>query len=93
MRWHHNDDGHLEVTITLAELRPHPPWRHTGDDLVLVVRDTTLSEVTVTYTVTAHGYGTVFEGEPFTVPVEQVDIVDSLELAHEASNKDPKGRS
>lgn len=89
VRWDNNDDGHLEVTITLAELRPHPPWRHDGNDLVLVVRDTTLSEVTVTYTVTAHGYGTVFEGEPFTVPVEQVDIVDSLELAHEASNKDP----
>ena len=51
--------------------------------------DRTLSEVTVTYTVTAHGYGTVFEGEPLTVPVEQVGIVDSLELAHEASKKDP----
>jgi hypothetical protein len=86
--WDHNDDGDLEVTITLAELRPHPPWRHTDDDLVLVLRDMTLSEVTVTYTVTAHGYGTVFEGEPFSVPVEQVDIVDALELANEASDKD-----
>ena len=77
------------MTITLAELRPHPPWRDTGNDVVLVVRDMALSEVTVTYTVTAHGYGTMFEGEPLTVPVEQVDIVDSLELAHEASKKDP----
>ena len=53
--WDHNDDGHLQVTITLAELRPHPPWRHTGDDVVLVLRNTSLSEVTVTYTVTALG--------------------------------------
>jgi hypothetical protein len=88
VRWDHNDNGDLEVTITLAELRPHPPWRHTGDDVVLVLRDTTLSQVTVTYTVTAHGYGTVFEGDPFTVPVEQVDIFESAQLALDASSND-----
>jgi hypothetical protein len=88
VRWDHNDDGHLEVTITLAELRPHPPWRHTGDDMVLVLRDTTLSEVTVTYTVTAHGYGTVFEGDPFTLPVEEVDIFEALTFADDASSND-----
>ena len=25
VEWEDNDDGDLEVTITLAELRPHPP--------------------------------------------------------------------
>lgn len=86
--WDHNDDGHLEVTITLAELRPHPPWRHTGDDVVLVLRNISLSEVTVTYTVTAHGYGTVFEGDPFTLPVEQVDIFEAVKFADDASSND-----
>jgi len=46
--WDHNDDGDLEVTITLAELRPHPPWRHVGNDVVLVMRDTRVDEMTVT---------------------------------------------
>jgi hypothetical protein len=76
VRWNNNDDGDLEVTITLADLRPHPPWRDTGDDVVLVLRDTDLSEVTVTYTVTAHGYGSVFEGDAITLPVEQVGIFE-----------------
>lgn len=46
--WEDNDDGDLEVTITLAELRPHPPWRQNGDDVVLVLRNADLNEVTVT---------------------------------------------
>jgi len=85
--WEDNDDGDLEVTITLAELRPHPPWRHNGDDVVLVLRNADLDEVTVTYTVTAHGYGTVFEGEPLAVRVEQVDIFEAVRTAMEASDQ------
>jgi hypothetical protein len=85
--WEDNDDGDLEVTLTLAELRPHPPWRHNGDDVVLVLRNADLDEVTVTYTVTAHGYGTVFEGEPLAVRVEQVDIFEAVRTAMEASDQ------
>ncbi|MFP1155364.1 hypothetical protein ACK280_25300 [Mycobacterium sherrisii] len=69
------------MTITLAELRPHPPWRHNENDVVLVLRNPDLDEVTVTYTVTAHGYGTVFEGESFTIAVEQVDAFDAVQAA------------
>ncbi len=87
VEWEDNDDGDLEVTITLAELRPHPPWRHNADDVVLVLRNLNLDEVTVTYTVTALGYGTVFEGEPFTVRVEQVDVYDAVKTAMEASGR------
>lgn len=83
--WDNNDDGDLEVTITLAELRPHPTWRHNNDDVVLVCRKADLTKVTVTYTVTAHGYGTAFEGEPFVVPVERIDIFDSLTTAMDGS--------
>lgn len=85
VKWEDNDDGDLEVTITLAQLRPHPAWRHNEDDVVLVLRNQDLDEVTVTYTVTAHGYGTVFEGEQFTVRVEQVDVFDAVQAAMEAS--------
>jgi hypothetical protein len=24
--WRHNDDGDLEVAVTLPQLRPHPAW-------------------------------------------------------------------
>jgi hypothetical protein len=39
------------------------------------------------YTVTAHGYGTVFEGDPFTVRVEQVDVLDAVQAAMDASRQ------
>lgn len=51
------------------------------------LRNPDLDEVTVTYTVTAHGYGTVFEGESFTVAVEQVDVFDAVRAAMEASRQ------
>ena len=43
--------------------------------------------MTVTYTVTAHGYGTVFEGEPLTVAAERVDVFDAVQAAMEASRQ------
>jgi hypothetical protein len=53
----------------------------------VVLRNADLNEVTVTYTVTAHGYGTVFEGKPLAVRVEQVDIFDAVRTAMEASDQ------
>lgn len=92
IEWRHNDDGDLEVTITLAQLRPHPVWRteSVGEDAVLVVEpDSDADQITVTYTVTAQGYGKEFVGEPFTVDVERVDMLDvlrnALEVTEEAS--------
>lgn len=79
--WEHNDDGDLEITIDLPNLRPHPPWRHTGHDVVLVLREPGRESVTVTYTVTAADHGTVFEGEPIELPVERIDMVDSVRAA------------
>ena len=81
IEWRHNDEGDLEVTVTLPQLRPHPPWRSEthGDDIVLVVDPhVDIDEVTVTYTATAHGYGKVFVGNSFTVPVEKVAMLDVL---------------
>jgi hypothetical protein len=90
IEWRHNDDGDLEVTITLARLRPHPEWRSesVGEDIVLVVDpDMAVDEITVTYTATAHGYGKAFVGDPFTVPVEKVDMLDVLREAFEATKE------
>lgn len=47
--------------------------------------DANLDEVTVTYTVTAQNYGTTFVGEPFTVPVERVPMLDVLRQALKAT--------
>lgn len=82
--WGYDDDGELQITIDLPNLRSHPPWRHTGDDVVLVMRAPARKTVTVTYTVTAAGHGTVFEGEPIELPVERVDMFDSLLAALDA---------
>jgi hypothetical protein len=88
--WRHNDDGDLEVTIILPSLRPHPEWRSDrfDDDVVLVVDPgVDIDEVEVTYTATAQGYGDVFEGEPITVPIERVDMLEVLRNVMEATRE------
>lgn len=90
IEWRQNDDGDLEVTINLARLRPHPVWRteSVGEDVVLVVDpDSDADQITVTYTVTAEDYGKEFVGEPFTVDVERVDMLDVLRNAMEATRE------
>ncbi len=84
VKWEHDDNGDLVVKITLAQLRPHEVWTSDDDDVVLMVRDESLDSVEVTYTVTAYEHHDRAEGEPFTVPVERVEIFDSVEAAIEA---------
>lgn len=89
IEWRHNDDGDLEVAITLPQLRPYPEWRsdHYGDDVVLIVDpEIDGDEVTVSYTVTASGYGKHLVGEPFTVPIERRPMYDVLKAADAAAN-------
>lgn len=92
IEWEHNDDGDLVVTINLARLRPHPAWRSEsfGEDIVLVVDpDSNADQITVTYTVTAQDYGKEYVGDPFTVEVERVRMLEVLrqavKIAKEAS--------
>lgn len=90
IEWRHNDDGDLEVTITLRQLRPHPEWRSDdyGDEVVLVVDpECEMSNVTVTYTATAQGYGDVFEGDPIVIPVEKVDMLNVLREVIDATRE------
>ena len=85
--WRHNDDGDLEVTITLPRLRPLAEWRgdEYGEDIVLIVDPgANIESIKVIYTATAHGYGDVFESEPITVPVEKVAMLDVLRKVMEA---------
>jgi hypothetical protein len=79
--WENNADGDLEVTINLPELRPYPPKRLLDDDVVLIARTATDTALTVGYTVTARGYGTVFEGEPITLPVKTLSMFESIQEA------------
>jgi hypothetical protein len=74
----HNDDGDLEVTITLTTLRPRKTWTSSDDDIVLMVHTGDIDEVTVTYTVTADGYNELFEGEPIIIAVERVSAFNTL---------------
>lgn len=62
--------------------------RSVGEDIVLVVEpDAEADEINVTYTVTAQGYGKEFVGEPFTIGVEKVDMLDVLRNALEATKE------
>jgi hypothetical protein len=90
IEWRQTDEGNLEVTVNLPQLRPRPPWRSEahGDDVVLVVDPhVDIDEVPVTYTVTAHGYGKAFVGDPFTVPVEKVAMLDVLREVVDATRE------
>ncbi|MGL5441977.1 MAG: hypothetical protein ACRDDJ_05860, partial [[Mycobacterium] stephanolepidis] len=88
VEWGHNEDNDLVVTITLPELRPRQVWRSADDDIVLLVRDKNLHQVTVSYTATAVEYHDLFEGEPITVPVETTRMFDVFKAAYEASKDD-----
>ena len=90
IEWRHNDDGDLEVTVTLERLRPHPEWRSDdyGEEIVLVVNpEVDVDEIVVTYTATAYGYGDVFEGNPINVPVKRVPMLDVLHDVIEATRE------
>lgn len=74
----HNDDGNLEVTITLTTLRPRQTWTSSDEDIVLVPVTDEIDDVTVTYTVTADGYNELFESGPITIPIERVPALNTL---------------
>lgn len=89
--WRHNDEGDLEVTITLPRLRPLSEWRgdEYGEDIVLIVDPRPeIESINVTYTATAHGYGDVFEGDAITVPVEKVAMLDVLRTVMQAKKRE-----
>lgn len=76
-----NDGDNLVATITLPELRPHPPKKLEGDDVVLLVTDSALDAIKVTWTATAEGYGRPLEGEPFELSVVDLNAFKSVRAA------------
>jgi hypothetical protein len=84
VKWRNEGDD-LAVTVNLPELRAHPPKELNGNDIVLIVRDNAVNAVPVTWTATAEGYDGYLEGEPFEVPIEEVDARDSTQAAFDAA--------
>lgn len=92
--WRHNDNGDLEVTVTLKLLRPLSEWRGDdyGPDFVLIVEPSAnVDSVEVTYVATAAGYGDVFEGEPITVPVQKLATLEVLRDVIDATRESQDG--
>ncbi len=87
VKWEHDDNRDLVVKITLAELRPYDVWPSDDDDVVLMLQGESLGSVDVTYTVTAYEHHDRLEGDPFTVPVEEVDMFESVRAALDALKK------
>lgn len=79
-----NLDGAVEIILDLRHLRPHPVWESETDDIVLVLNgDTGSADVTARWTVTAQGYGKMYEGPEQTIPVKPISFLDSLEQVSE----------
>ncbi|MCE5291417.1 MAG: hypothetical protein LLG14_19565 [Nocardiaceae bacterium] len=68
LTWRNNEDGALEVTIRLDEIRPHPP-KVVGDDEVVLVVPARVEAIAVTWTGTAEPFGEVHEGDPTRLSV------------------------
>lgn len=74
-----SDDDIVTVTIDIMRFRPHPPWKSQLDDIVLVLVDKSLTEVTASWTVTAQGYNLVYEGQSITLPIEAMTVRGAAE--------------
>lgn len=78
--WRNVGDA-VEVTLDLKHLRPHPVWESDDDDVVLLVEGKDLpAELSAKWTVTAQGYGTVYEGTQIAVPVESKSVLDAMKI-------------
>ncbi|WP_280460672.1 hypothetical protein [Nocardia carnea] len=69
------------VTIDLEHLRPHPMWESPRPDVVLLVADSSLTEVMAEWTLTAQGYGEVYRGEPVSIPVRALSMANAFRSA------------
>ncbi|WP_280456570.1 hypothetical protein [Nocardia carnea] len=61
--WESADDSVI-ITIDLDYLRPYPTWESPQPDVVLVLADPKLTEVTAEWTLTAQESGEAYHGEP-----------------------------
>ncbi|MEU1523939.1 hypothetical protein ABZ413_17235 [Nocardia rhamnosiphila] len=75
--WENKGDAVI-VTIDLEYLRPHPTWESPQPDVVLVLADNNLTEVTAEWTLTTQGHGEVYRGEPVSIPVRALSMADAV---------------
>lgn len=80
LTWKSRNDT-VVVTIDLPRLRPVPPWEPPGPDVVLILEDSELTEVTAEWTLTAQGYGEAYHGAPVTIPVHAAAMRDLVATA------------
>lgn len=69
--------GSTTLQLELPVLRPHATHNSEDDEVVLVVRDADLGEITGRWRITARGHHRVYEGE-LRVPVKTADVTDAL---------------
>ena len=81
------DEGKVEIIIDLKHLRPHPAWRSDQGDLVLFVLDDSASSLTAEWTVTAQGYGNVYNGPAIEIPVESSPFAETLVETNNAASR------
>ena len=56
--------------------------------MLVVDPESDISDVKITYTATAQGYGEVFEGDPIVIPVEKVEMLDVLRDVIDATREE-----
>jgi hypothetical protein len=88
IEWRHDDAGDLEVTVTLPRLRPHPsgaakPTAMTSCSLWTPMWTSTRSRSPTRRPLTA----TARRGDPFTVPVDKIAMLDVLIDVMEATRE------
>lgn len=89
--WSYNDDGDLEIVITLPSLRPHPAWRSDEDHPQIILMASHIADenpITFSYTVTAEGYGNFYKSDPIKLPVVQEPMRDALRRAILATSEE-----
>lgn len=73
-----NKNGTAVITIDLKHLRPHPRWESPRADIVLILSEPDVTELTAEWTLTAQGYGEPFHGVPATIPVQPRTMAESV---------------
>ncbi|MFD0362657.1 hypothetical protein ACFQZZ_14530 [Nocardia sp. GCM10030253] len=85
--WESKNDT-VVITIDLEHLRPHPTWESPRSDVVLVLNNHALTEVTVEWTLTAQGYGEPYRGKATTLAAEAITMAEAAQAIASGNGED-----